>query len=70
MEFLLRDVARLLEVRIPVLAVLFDDSVTKRSDRYLDLKSEQWAIVEELVTVLKPLQVATTFLQYEQNSSR
>ena len=43
----------LLEVRIPVLAVLSDENLTKRSDRYLELKSEQWAIVEELVSVLK-----------------
>ena len=55
---------RLLEMRL-----LSDESVTKRNDRYLDLKSEQWTIVEELVAVLKPLQVATPFLQYEHNSS-
>lgn len=60
---------RLLEMRWPIAAVLSDDSITKRSDRYLDLKSEQWTLVEELVTVMKPLQVATTFLQYEHNSS-
>ena len=56
-------------MRWPISAVLSDDSVKKRSDRYLDLKSEQWTLVEELVTVLKPLQVATTFLQYEYNFS-
>ena len=32
---------RLLEMRWPVSAVLSDDSVTKRSDRYLELKNEQ-----------------------------
>ena len=56
--------SRLLEMRWPI-----SDSVTKRSDRNLDLKSEQWAITEELVTVLRPLQIATTFIQYENNTS-
>ena len=60
---------RLLEMRWPISAVLSDDTVTKRSDRYLDLKSEYWALMEELVEILKPFQVATTFLQYEHNSS-
>ena len=60
--------SRLLEMRWPISAILSDDSVTKRSDRYLDLKSEQWAIAEELVTVLRPLQIATTFIQYENNT--
>ena len=32
---------RLLEMRWPVSAILSDDSVTKRSDRYLELKNEQ-----------------------------
>ena len=31
---------RLLKLRWPVIAVLSDESVTKRSDRYLDLKTE------------------------------
>ena len=60
---------KLLEMRWPVSAVLSDDSVTKRSDRYLNLKTEQWTIVEELIAILKPLQVATNFLQYEYNCS-
>ena len=55
--------SRLLEMRWPISAVLSDDSVPNRSDSYLDLKSEQWAIAEELVTVLRPLQIATTFIQ-------
>ena len=61
--------SRLLEMRWPISAVLSDDSVTKRSEHYLDLKSEQWAIAEEQVTVLRPLQIATTFIQYENNTS-
>ena len=51
----------LLEMRWPVSAVLSCDRVTKRSDRYLDLKSEQWTLAEELVKALKPFEVATTF---------
>jgi hypothetical protein len=61
--------ARLLEMRWPITAVLSDDTVTKRSEKNLDLKSDQWSLMEELVDVLKPFQVATTFLQYEHNSS-
>ena len=53
----------------PISAVLADETVTKRSDHYLDLKSEQWSLAEELVAVLKPFQVATTFMQYEHNAS-
>ena len=60
---------RLLEIRWPISAVIMDETVTKRVYRYLDLKSEQWTLMEELVEVLKPLKVATTFLQYEHNSS-
>ena len=61
--------SRLLEMRWPVSAVLSDETVTKRSDRYLDLKTEHWTLAEELVAVLQPFKVATVFLQYEHNSS-
>ena len=44
-------------------------SVTKRSDHSLDLRSEQWALAEELVKVLRPFEVATTFFSYEENFS-
>ena len=60
---------RLVEMRWPVSAVLSCDRVTKRSDRYLDLRNEQWALAEELVKVLEPFEVATTFFSYEENSS-
>lgn len=45
------------------------DEVTNRSDRALDLKSEQWTLAEELVMVLQTFEVATTFLSYEANAS-
>ena len=42
-------IERLVEQRWPITAVLSDHTVTKVSDRYLDLKSEQW----EILTALK-----------------
>ena len=53
----------LLEQRWPITAVLSDHTVTKGSDRYLNLKSEQWETISALKDVLHPLQVATTYLQ-------
>ena len=46
---------RLLKLRWPITAVLSDPTVTKRSDQYLDLKTDQWNLVSELVTVLSHL---------------
>ena len=60
---------RLIEMRWPVSAVLSDEQVTKRSDRYLDLKSEQWVLAEELVKALRPFDVATTYMCYEENTT-
>ena len=40
---------RLLEMRWPVVAVLSDESVTKRSDRYFDMRSDQWGLLEKVV---------------------
>lgn len=45
-------VERLLEMRWPVIAVLSDESVIKRANRYLDLPSDQWELLEEVVKVL------------------
>ena len=39
------------------------------SDRYLDLKSEQWEMLTALKDVLHPLQVATTYFSAEYNVS-
>jgi len=52
---------RLLKLRWPVFALLFDESVTKRSDHYLDLKSEKLKLGEELVPVLDQFCIAITF---------
>jgi len=52
---------RLVKLRWPETAVLSDSQVTKSSDRYLDLKSEQWKLAEELIEVLEIFCIATTF---------
>ena len=54
---------RLLEQRWAVYAVIHDDKVTSSDQRHLDLRSEQWDLLSQLVVVLKPLQVATTALR-------
>ena len=40
---------RTVETRWPISAVLSDDKVTKQSDRYLDLKNEQWELAKLLL---------------------
>ena len=60
---------RLLANRWPVSAVLSDESVTKRQDRALDLRNDQWELLQELVKPLELLQTATTFLSQETNVS-
>ena len=62
-------VERIVEQRWPITAVLSDNTVTKSSDRYLDLKSEQWEILSALKELLHPLQVATTYFSAEYNVS-
>ena len=59
----------LIEQRWPITAVLSDHTVTKASDRYLDLKSEQWELLTALKEVLHPLQVATTYFSAKYNVS-
>jgi len=59
----------IVEQRWPITAVLSDNTVTKSSDRYLDLKSEQWEIFSALKELLLPLQVATTHFSAEYNVS-
>lgn len=55
-------ISRLLEQRWLVTATLSDRSVTQRGKRYLDLKPDQWSLLEELSTVLKPFECVTVFL--------
>lgn len=58
-------VSRLLEQRWPVTAVLSHPDITKKGKHYLDLKTGQWVLLEELELVLKPFEEATTFLSAE-----
>lgn len=60
---------RLIEQRWPVVAVLSDESVTKRSNRHLDLSNEQWTPAEELIRILKLFEVATTVFCGEEHST-
>ncbi|XP_076849046.1 E3 SUMO-protein ligase ZBED1-like isoform X2 [Brachyhypopomus gauderio] len=55
-------VSRLLEQRWPLTATLSDPEVTQRNKHYLDLKGDQWTLLEELEQVLKPFEQATVFL--------
>lgn len=54
-----------LESRWPISAVLGDEEVTKRDDRNLDLRTEQWDLLKKLVEPLELIEVATVFLLQE-----
>ena len=57
---------RLLELRVPVYAVLFDDKITSKSDRAsLDIKDCHWQILEKVCPVLKLFVEATEILSIE-----
>ena len=53
---------RLGEQRWAIYAVLHDELVTSTDHRILYLKEDQWELLGQMVTALKPLQVATTAL--------
>nr|XP_054589704.1 E3 SUMO-protein ligase ZBED1-like [Nothobranchius furzeri] len=55
-------ITRLLEQRWPVTATLSDSSVTHKDKKYLDLKPDQWSLLEELSEALKPFECATVFM--------
>ncbi|XP_065115787.1 E3 SUMO-protein ligase ZBED1-like [Paramisgurnus dabryanus] len=60
---------RLLEQRGAVSAVLTDSSVSKRSDRDLELTTSQWRMAEDIVNVLKPMIKLTELLSQDMNTS-
>nr|XP_054758013.1 E3 SUMO-protein ligase ZBED1-like [Lytechinus pictus] len=61
---------RLQETRWPVCGVLSDRTLTKWADAStLELKDDQWALIEMLVPCLRPLKVATEVLSAEENVS-
>ena len=59
----------LLENRWPISAVLADESVTKAEHRRLDLTTTQWELLGDLVKILHPLEIGTTYLCSEATSS-
>jgi len=62
-------IERLLKLRLPISAVLADNTVTRRDNRNLDLQPSSWDLLEQLKTVLYPFEVATTYLSSEYNVS-
>ena len=60
---------RLVEQRVAIYAVLHDATVSKDQYQHLDLKEDQWVLLEQLTKVLEPLQMATTVFSYEVNTS-
>ena len=53
---------RLLEQRWAIYAVLYDEHGTQSQYKHLHLKEDQWNLMEQMVEVLEPLQIATTAL--------
>jgi len=49
--------------------VLADESATKRQYQYLELSPAHWVVLEDLSKVLEHLEVATVFLNEENNVS-
>ena len=57
---------RLLKLRVPVYSVIFDDSVTKPSDRcILDIRDSFWKVMEDVCPILEPLAEVTELLGKE-----
>ena len=48
--------------RWPISVVLGDEEGTKRDDRNLDLRTEQWDLLKHLVEPLELIEIATVFL--------
>ena len=60
---------RILEVRWPISAVLGNESITKKTDRYLDFKSEQWTLAADLLPSLQKIEIATVYFSEEEKIS-
>lgn len=58
-------ISRLIEQRWSLTATLSDPEVTQRAKHFLDLKPEQWSLLEELEQALKPFDCATVYLSRE-----
>jgi len=53
---------RLVEQRWAIHAVFYDEHGTQSQYKHLHLKEELWILMEHMVKVLEPLQIATTAL--------
>ena len=60
---------RILEVRWLISAVLSEESITKKADRALDLRSEQWTLTEDLLPCLQKIEIATVYFSEEEKIS-
>ena len=60
---------QILEIRWPISAVLGDESITKKADRALDLRSEQWTLAEDLLPSLQKIEIATVYFSEEEKIS-
>ncbi|XP_020315982.1 zinc finger BED domain-containing protein 1-like [Oncorhynchus kisutch] len=61
--------ARLIEQRWPVTAVLSDPNYTGENERNLDLTPAQWNMAEDISNVLKPIVTLTELQSEEENAS-
>ena len=59
---------RISKLRWLIIAILSDETITKRSDQYLDLKTGQWKLAEDIAAVLESFTIATTFFSYEEEA--
>lgn len=61
---------RLIQLRWPLTAVLSDRNVVKLSDaKILDLTSEMWTLIENILPILKQLKIANTLFCSQNNVS-
>ena len=61
---------RVVELRWPVTAVLSDRNIVKLTDaKTLDMRDEHWTLMEELLPILQPLQIATALFSAEESTS-
>ena len=58
-----------MDTSLPISAVLSDKQLTKSTDRYLDLRNEQWHLAKELLAPLKQIETATVYISEEEKSS-
>ena len=57
-----------MEQGVEIYAVLHDAAVSKDLYQHLDLKEDQWLLLEQLTKVLEPLQMANTIFICEVNT--